>query len=183
MKKDQVDDALKCLWVIVRENSPIVIGSQALHGTHPDAADDLLYSREVDVILPNRAKLGNWLSEVVGEGTPFEADRGYYIDHVLAREGFPILAQGWEDRAISEPLISDGKKVGDTKYLSVPDLAISKLGAGREKDLVFVQKLIHAGYLALADVRALVEKLPQQFRQTVQKNLAIIEADLARDGV
>lgn len=71
MKKSDVDEALVALWVLVHEPEPVVIGTQALHGKHPDVADSILYSREIDVMLPTKARLGNWLIDVVGDGTPF----------------------------------------------------------------------------------------------------------------
>lgn len=60
MKQSEIEEALLSLWVLVKKTDPIVIGSQALHGKFPDIADDIMYSREVDVILPNKHRMGRW---------------------------------------------------------------------------------------------------------------------------
>lgn len=179
MKKSEVDSAMLSLWVLVREVSPIVIGSQSLHGKFPDLADTILYSREVDVILPNKAKLGNWLVEVVGPGTPFEADRGYYIDHVVPRDGLPVLASGWEARALREPILFDGGVEGHVSYLSPEDMALSKLAAGRDKDFVFLGQLVEAGYIKIAEIEALIPLIPVPHRDRVLDGMSRLHAILA----
>lgn len=171
VKSIEIDQALESLWVLVRETSPIVIGSQSLHGKFPDVADTILYSREVDVILQNKAKLGNWLSDVVGDGTPFAVDRGYYIDHVFVSEGFPVFAKGWQDRSIKRPVIYNGQKVGEVQFLSPEDMAISKLGAGREKDFIFIAALIEKGLLEIGAIEDLIPLLDHVQIQKVTSGL------------
>ena len=134
MKKEQVCDALESLRVITNETHMIVIGTQSLHGLHPNVPDEIMYSREVDVILKNKASLANWISDVVGDETPFEVERGYFIDHIRPKPGLPILADGWEQRLTRRNEINNCT----IDYLSPEDLAIAKLGAGREKDFPFV---------------------------------------------
>lgn len=179
MKKSDIDDALAALWVLVKETEPIVIGSQALHGKFPDVADTISVSREVDVILPNKAKLGNWIFEVVGEGTPFDFERGYFIDHVVAVPGLPILANGWEERAIVHEFFFDGKRQGCVRYLSPEDMAISKLGAGRPKDIEFVSALLTQAYVRLQDLQNLVSQVPDiEHRSKVQAALSTVELEI-----
>ncbi len=181
MKKVEVDEALAALWVLVREPTPIIIGSQALHGKFPDVADTILRSREVDIMLPNKAKLGNWLFEVVGEGTPFDFERGYFIDHVVASPDLPILADGWDQRAIRQDLVYDGKTQGVVRYLSPEDLAISKLGAMRPKDFEFVYELLAQRYVNLQDLQDLVPLVPSPaHRGKINAVLSVIEGRLLR---
>ena len=182
MEKCEVMDAMAALWVLVRENSPIIIGSQSLHGKFPDVVDGLLYSRKVDTILPNKAKLGRWLSDVVGEGTPFAADRGHYIDHVIPVDGLPILASGWDGRTKREPLIYDGRICGEIRFISPEDLAISKLGAGRPKDFVLLKKLVDHKYIDLSDVEKLIEELPEKYQSQVRVALGELR-QLVQDGI
>ena len=173
MKKAEVEDAIASLWVLVRDHQPIIIGSQSLHGKFPDVADTILYSREVDVILPNKTKLAAWISDVVGEGTPFDVDRGYFIDHVVTTPNLPILAEGWKERAISEKFYYDGSPQGTVLYLSPEDMAISKLGAGREKDFVYVSELLKKGYIQFEDLEKLIPQLLNAVhREKVQAGLS-----------
>jgi hypothetical protein len=50
MKKQQVDHVLRAAGRITGEKQFIIVGSQSLHGKHPDIADDILRSFEVDLI-------------------------------------------------------------------------------------------------------------------------------------
>jgi len=50
MKKQQVDHALRAAGNITGEKQFVIIGSQSLHGKHPDVADQILTSFEVDLI-------------------------------------------------------------------------------------------------------------------------------------
>lgn len=114
MKFSEVVDSIKSIGVITRETNVTVIGSQSLHGSYPDRVDEIMYSREVDLILETKASMANWISDVVGEGTMFDQDRGYFIDHVRPKKGLPILAEGWEERATK--LAIDGINVGIRKF-------------------------------------------------------------------
>jgi len=178
MKKSEIDDALAALWTLVKETQPIIIGSQALHGKFPDVADTICFSREVDVMLPNKLWMSKWIFEVVGEGTPFDVDRGFYIDHVIAQPGLPILADGWKERAIRHEFVFDGKVQGSVLYLSPEDMAISKLGAGRPKDIGFVSALLQQGYITLPDLQELVSQVAEPaYRSKVQATLSMVEPE------
>ena len=184
MKNSDVEDALLSLWVLVREHAPVVIGSQSLHGRFPDVADTIMRSREIDVILPNKAKIGNWLSEVVGDGTPFEVERGYFIDHIVPdiARGIPVLANGWDQRSTKRPVIYDGKEVGEVRFISPEDMAISKLYAGREKDFNFLKLLVQAGYLNMKEVEALIPYVDEMYRSKLQSNFQCFVADLCEQS-
>lgn len=158
MKKSDVIEAIKCMDILLGESDVLVVGSQSLHGAHPDVPDEILYSREVDVVLGTKARLGNWLADVVGAGTPFDIERGYYIDHVYLKDDFPILAKGWRDRVVKETI--DGKIA--VSYLSPEDLVIAKLAAGREKDITFVAGMVSRKLVDLERVSLLVETLDEK---------------------
>lgn len=168
MNKDQVDDALDSLRVITNETHMIVIGTQSLHGTHPNLPDDIVFSREIDVILKNKATLANWISDVVGNYTPFEAERGYFIDHVRPKPGLPVLADGWEQRMTREQI--SGKCIID--YLSPEDLVIAKLGAGREKDFPFVAGMLNRGVVTAEAIAALISVVHTDYQQKVAESFS-----------
>lgn len=163
MKKDQVVDAVKHIDKLLGETEILIVGSQSLHGAHPGVPDEILYSREVDMVLVTKSKLGNWLSEVVGPGTHFEYNNGYYIDHVFLKDDFPILAKGWRDRVVKE-IIDDKINVS---YLSPEDLAIAKLAAGRDKDILFVAGMIKKKLVDLDLVRSLAGTLDEEMGKAV----------------
>lgn len=163
MNFNQVRDAIDSMRVITNEKRMIIIGTQALHGVSPDMPDEIMYSREIDIILSTKASLANWISDVVGDETPFEVDRGYFIDHVRPKPGLPVFADGWESR-----LIKDDSFTGcDVYFLSPADLAITKLGAGREKDIPFIKGMIDRGVVSCDEIQDLIQLIDEKYQLRV----------------
>lgn len=136
MKKQQVDHVLRAAGRITGEKQFIIIGSQSLHGKHPDVADQILTSFEVDLIALKRIERAEWLN-VIGVDSQFHETYGYYADPVDASTA--TLPKGWKGRLVNLPQ-------GDTDgvrglCLDPHDLAIAKYAAFREKDLVFTREL------------------------------------------
>lgn len=155
MKKQQVDHVLRAAGRITGEKQFIIIGSQALHGTHPDLADEILTSFEVDLIASNRVDRTEWLN-VIGLDSQFHETYGYYADAVDTATA--TLPKGWRDRLV-------GLTPGDTAgvrglCLDPHDLAIAKYVASREKDLVFTRELARRGVVAKDQLLGLLEQTP-----------------------
>ncbi|MBP2383086.1 DUF6036 family nucleotidyltransferase [Brachybacterium sacelli] len=70
------------------------------------------------------------------------------------------LPKGWRDRLISWPLRSS--EPADPRFLDPYDLAISKLGVAREKDVEFVAALISQDLLVLDVLQERVALLPDE---------------------
>lgn len=173
MKKQHVDHVLRAAGRITGERQFIIIGSQALHGKHPDIADEILMSAEVDLIAKNISSTTDWLN-AIGADSPFHESYGYYADPVDARSA--ILPKGWKSRLVNLP---KGDTEGVTGLCLDPhDLAISKYVAGREKDRVFNGQLAKRGLVKRARLLALVEDTPvdEAVRQRMRKD---IERDFA----
>jgi len=142
MKKQQVDHVLRAAGRITGESEFVIVGSQSLHGTFPDLADDIVRSVEVDLIATRQADRTEWLN-AIGQDSPFHETFGYYADPVDERTS--RLPRGWKQRLVALP-------PGDTEgvrglCLDPHDLAIAKYVAGREKDFLFNRELIARGFL------------------------------------
>ena len=140
MKKQQVDHVLRAAGRITGEKQFIIIGSQSLHGRHPDLADEIVRSAEVDIVAKRDASRTDWLN-VIGQDSKFHEQFGYYADPV--DEGTATLPKGWKGRLVNLP-------VGDTEgvrglCLDPHDLAIAKYVARREKDVIFTRELAMRG--------------------------------------
>ena len=171
MKKQHVDHVLRAAGRITGERQFIIIGSQALHGKHPDIADDILMSAEVDLIAKNAADATEWLN-AIGADSPFHEAYGYYADPVDAKSA--VLPKGWKGRLVN---LAKGDTEGVTGLCLDPhDLAISKYVARREKDLVFNRQLAKRGLVKRSRLLALVDDTPidDSARQRMRKD---IEAD------
>jgi hypothetical protein len=141
MKKSQLEHILRAASRIVEENEFIIIGSQSLHGKYPDIADDILVSREVDLLVKKSVAKTEFLN-VIGMDSPFHEEFGYYADPVDANTA--VLPKNWRNRLVHLKLEQQELKV----YCLEPhDLAIAKLAAGREKDQVFICALLRMDLL------------------------------------
>ena len=74
----------------------------------------------------------------IDEGSPVHQTFGYYAHGV--GEETAVLPAGWKDRLI--PLRTENTGGATGLCLEVHDLAVSKLVAGREKDLEFIAGLL-----------------------------------------
>ncbi len=173
MKKREVDHVLRAAGRITGEMQFIIIGSQSLHGAHPDLPDEFERSFEVDLIAPKNADRTEWLN-AIGVYSPFHESFGYYADPVDDRTA--TLPKGWKDRLIKLPQ-------GDTEgvrglCLDPHDLAIAKYVARRDKDLAFTRQLALRGIVDRERLLELVDVTPIH-AQTRRRIRADIERDFA----
>jgi len=176
MTKQELDHVLRAAGRITGEKQFVIVGSQSLHGKHPDLADDILRSAEVDLFArknPDRTASLN----SIGVYSPFHESFGYYADPV--DETTAILPKGWKGRLIDLP---PGDTEGVTGLCLDPhDLAIAKYVARREKDATFTRELARRGIVERKQLLALLEKTPIQddLREQIR---GYIERDFARAG-
>jgi hypothetical protein len=181
MKKQQVDHVLRAAGRITGEKRFVIIGSQSLHGRHPDLADDIFRSAEVDLIAsrnPDQTELLN----AIGVDSPFHQQFGYYADPVDATTA--ILPRGWKSRLVRLP-------PGDTEGVEAlcrhpHDLAIAKYVARREKDLVFTRELARQGLVVRERLLALLDRTPvaAEVRDRIRADIAgDFESSKKRSGM
>jgi hypothetical protein len=125
MKKQQVDHVLRAAGRITGETQFIIIGSQSLHGKHPDLADDIVRSAEVDLIAKCDTSRTEWLN-VIGQDSKFHDQFGYYADPV--DETTATLPKGWKGRLVNLP-------AGDTEGVRGLCLDPHDLAPGEGSDL------------------------------------------------
>jgi Nucleotidyltransferase of unknown function (DUF6036) len=169
MKKQQVDHVLRTAGRITGERQFIIVGSQALHGKHPDVADEILTSFEVDLIASKHVERTEWLN-VIGVDSQFHETYGYYADAVDV--GTAALPKGWKGRLVNLP-------PGDTEgvrglCLDPHDLAIAKYAAFREKDLVFTRELARRGITSRKRLLELLEQtdISGELREKIRARVA-----------
>lgn len=129
-----------------------IIGSAAILAVLPNPPEDeLTATRDVDVIPPqDEERLADQISWVLGEASDSEAEHGYYAQGVTSRT--PTYApRDWKSRTIPVQVDEFTGRCMDPN-----DLVLSKLGAGREKDLAFARSTVKLG---LVQRVALIERL------------------------
>jgi hypothetical protein len=169
MKKRELDHVLRDAGRITGEKRFIIVGSQALHGKHPDVADDIIKSAEVDLLAAKTPKRTEWLN-AIGVYSQFHDTFGYYADPVDERTA--TLPKGWKGRLVNLP-------PGDTEgveglCLDPHDLAISKYVASRGKDLVFTRELARRGIVSEERLLSLLDQTPvdEQVRDRIRNQVA-----------
>lgn len=93
----------------------------------------------------------------IGELSQFHETCGYYAQGVEIATA--VLPAGWEDR--SEILDRPDSRPGYARCLEPHDLVVSKLVAGREKDITFAAARIEHDFVAVATLRERAEMLDQ----------------------
>lgn len=138
MKRSEIEHVLRAAGAVTLQEDFVVIGSQSILASHPDAPDELLGSIEVDLYPRLRPADSILIDGAIGEGSMFHHVFGYYAHGVGPQTA--TLPDGWESRLVS---IRNENTRGVTGWcLEVHDLAFSKLSAGRDKDLEFIRALL-----------------------------------------
>jgi hypothetical protein len=156
MHRSQLEHVIRAAAAITGARELVIIGSQAVLGQFPQAPPDLLASMEADVFTLRNPADADLIDGTIGEGSPFHQTFGYYA-HGVARET-AVLPEGWEDRLV--PIQTENTGGGIGLCLEVHDLAVSKLVAGREKDLEFVKKLLRGRFARSETVCARLTATP-----------------------
>ena len=152
MKRGQLEHLIRACTQIADDDELIVIGSQAILGQYPDAPTSLLVSVEADVYPKNRPERADLIDGSIGEGSPFHDTFGYYARGV--GETTAVLPLGWKERLVA--VRNDNTRGATGWCLEAHDLVVSKLVAGREKDMLFAQEAVRHG---LVEVKTLEARL------------------------
>ena len=119
---------------IVGEDEFVVVGSQAILASHPDALASLLRSQEADVYPRNAPEKAIEIEGAIGDGSYFHQTHGYYA-HAVGPETAKAPA-GWEQRlvAVHVPPRVRSTTSATAFCLEPHDLILAKLAANRERD-------------------------------------------------
>lgn len=166
MNRAQLEHVVRAAGLIADDREIVVVGSMAVLGQFPAAPAELLVSVEADVYPRNHPERADVIDGSIGEGSPFHTTFGYYAQGVGVRTA--VLPHGWEARLV---LLQGESMAGVTGLcLEIHDLLISKLVAGREKDLEFARVALACG-LARAEVlreRLAETELEPRLREAVR---------------
>jgi hypothetical protein len=156
MKRHELEHILRAASAITNHPDIVIIGSQAVLGQFPNAPAELLVSMEADVFPKGRPDLSIQIDGAIGERSLFHETFGYYAHGV--DETTATLPPGWQERLV--PIRNENTGGATGWCLEVHDLAVSKLVAGREKDLEFVRALFKHHLADPKRVEALLVTVP-----------------------
>lgn len=154
MNRSQLAYILRTACQIAGDPNALVIGSQAILGTHDDAElpEEATRSIEADVAFwddPDEAK-SDEVDFRIGEQSGFHELHGVYAQGVSVSTA--VLPHGWEQRCVP---FDEAQPETAAMCVEKHDLVVSKLVAGRQKDLEFAIALVAAG---LVEVQTLIER-------------------------
>jgi len=138
MNREQLKHAIRAACEISGDNELYIFGSQAILGQYPDADEQLRQSIEVDLSPKNKPETIDKIDGALGENSPFHQTHGFYVHGVSLETA--SLPNGWKKRTTKVQDYMDSNKIG--WCVEAHDLAASKLIAFRDKDRVFVKRLL-----------------------------------------
>lgn len=160
MRLDQLMHVVGAAANVTGEREFVVIGSQAILGTDPDAPAALLVSMEADIYPRESPELADEIDGVLGDGSQFHRLFGYYA-HAVGPETAKA-PEGWERRLV--PLDVDprpGSGLPSVAYcLEAHDLVLAKCAAGRERDWEFALDALRAGLVDGDELLARIDGMP-----------------------
>lgn len=159
MTREQVEQALRDAARHLAGRDLFVVGSQAIYGNTAEHIDEILIvnSDEIDLLLNQEddatSRYQQWLfvSEHLGDSSPYHEEHGFYIDALQGGGNVPSLPDGYRERMILRTTEWDDADTGavhpcDVYFLEVHDLLASKLAPFRPKDRRFVELAIERGW-------------------------------------
>jgi hypothetical protein len=147
-----------------------VIGSAAIAATVPTPPEgELTATRDVDVIPPNDDERAmDAIDLYMGEGSALDEATGYYA-HGVSSKTPQYAPRNWKQRTVD---VATRTAVGHC--MDMHDLVVSKLGAGREKDLRFAGELAKLGLLKRETLLERLESVdcPDELRKLIAERIA-----------
>ncbi len=161
MNREQLAHVVRAAATVTGDGDIVIIGSQSILG----AADvdrlpeEATMSVEADVAFrdDSDAAKADAVDGAIGELSYFHETYGYYAQGVEIATA--VLPVGWEDRA--EILDRPDSRPGYARCLEPHDLVVSKLVAGRPKDIDFATALIAHGFVNTTTLHERAEMLDQ----------------------
>ena len=163
MERHELEHIIRAAGEIAQVKKMIIFGSQSILAQFPDVSKHiseldnsktsilvqnrkiLIKSIEADVMIPDSEEKTELVEAVLGELSLFHDTFGYYAQGVdLTTSKLP---EGWEDRLVE--ICNENTNGISGMCLEIHDLMISKLYAGREKDIEFFKAAVNSNLLSM----------------------------------
>jgi hypothetical protein len=167
MKREHLEHIIRAAGAIAQVKEIIIIGSQAILGSYTNPPKNLIVSMEVDLYPPENIEKADLIDGSIGEESPFHETFGYYA-HGIGPET-AILPKNWKDRTS----IICNKNTNNIKGICIHpiDIAVSKLLAGRKKDLNYVKIMLENMILKKVDITNILSELSIENKKMIITSL------------
>jgi hypothetical protein len=157
VKRADLEHIIRAAGSIADSHRLVVIGSQAILGSFPNPPAEMTVSQEVDTYPMDAPEKADLIDGSIGEKSPFHETFGYYAHGVGPETA--VLPANWRTRLVP---VQNENTYGVTGLCLGPiDLAVSKLAAGREKDLAFVSAMLRHGMVRDEAIQAVFPELKE----------------------
>jgi hypothetical protein len=170
VKRADLEHIIRAAGSVAKSDELIIIGSQAILGSFPNPPPELTNSQDADTYPADDPSKADLIDGSIGEKSPFHETFGYYAHGVGPDTA--VLPRNWRTRVAKVQNPNTNGIVG--LCLGPSDLAVSKLVAGREKDLEFVSAMLRHGLVSDDQLTLLIPELPEQYRRSVAERLGRI---------
>jgi hypothetical protein len=155
VRRSDLEHIIRAAGSIADARELVIIGSQAILASFPNAPAELTVSQEADTYPLEAPEKADLIDGSIGEKSPFHETFGYYAHGVGPETA--VLPANWKSRLVRVQNQNTNGIAG--LCLSPVDLAVSKLAAGREKDMAFVSALIRHKLVTPGEVEAVFQEL------------------------
>lgn len=178
MNREQFEHLIAAAANIIDLDEFVVVGSQAVLGVVAEVPASMLASMEADVYPLREPSRAIEVDGAIGDGSPFHRSYGYYA-HGVGPETAK-LPHGWEARRVRVEVSARlGSKRKPVAYCpEIHDLVLSKLAAGRPRDIEYARAAKAHGLVDCAVLSERVEDLPVSDREDVHGRVAGLIATL-----
>lgn len=173
MNREQLEHVIRAAAANADTDQIVVVGSQSILGAYPEVTHPALCrSMEADVFPLTAPENSILIDGAIGERSIFHETFGYYAHGVDLETA--VLPEGWKDRLI--PIQNENTRHCTGWCLDPHDLAISKLVAGRPKDLEFLAAMHELKMLnrKILEDRLAETKLDQNLRAVCEVRIHAI---------
>ena len=187
MSRKELEHIIRAAGEIAKVRRIIVLGSQSILGQFPDLSEslpesnhleialttqsrDILFrSIEADIMVPDSEEKTEMIEAAIGELSAFHNTFGYYaqgVDRTTSK-----LPEGWENCLVE--ICNDNTNGISGLCLEIHDLIISKLYAGRKRDIEFFHAAVNLGLLSKESLmeRLNVTPMSDKHRSIIEKRI------------
>jgi len=172
MSREELDHILRAAGDVTGHKRFVLVGSNAIFAWYKSVPAIMARSREADLyasdVSDEEAERISDELENIGQLSQFDETHGYYVDGVGPHTA--VLPIDWKARC---KLYVSEATLGVVALVPHPDdIALSKLCAGRDKDLEWVEAAYASDLINLGTIATRVEKLPGR---TPEQNARIVD--------
>jgi hypothetical protein len=174
VRPEEFDHVVAAAAEVTGHHEFVVVGSQAILGSHDEPPESMLESLEADIYPLRDPRAADLIDGALGDGSQFHRAYGYYA-HGVGPETAKA-PRGWQERLVQRnvPPRSGSDRTVVAWCLEVHDLVLAKCAAGRERDWEYARAALKAAVVTSEVLFKRVGELPVpeetrgHIRQTLQ---------------